>query len=340
MLQRRSFSRFPVLLRMRAVVARGPAGFVATALLWAAAIVATPPARATDYSTSEITKVVMLGSGTPVPHPERSGPAVAVVVNGTPYLFDAGVNVVRQAQRQTPTYGGSIPGLAAERLNRVFLTHLHSDHTLGLPDLLLTPWTFDRDGPLQVYGPEGTRELMDGIHAAWRADIDLRLYGAQPVNNLGWRSSVTELSGSGPVYADENVEIGAIAVRHGSWPVALAYRIKTPDRVIVLSGDNADPDLLLEATRGADLLIHEIYGKEGFGGTNPLVQADIEKWSAYMASFHTRTDKLAAMVEQAKPKLLVLYHEIFWSADPESNADEIRALYGGRVISSKDGDIF
>lgn len=297
-------------------------------------------AGAADYSTSEVTKVVMLGSGTPVPDPARAGPAVAVVVNDTPYIFDAGVNVVRQAQASTPTYGGTIAGLDATKLNRVFITHLHSDHTLGLPDLLYTPWIEGRDEPLQVYGPEGIGEIMAGLHAAWRADVDLRLYGEEPINNHGWRSEVTELSGPGPVYQDDNVRIEALSVDHGSWPIAFGYRVETPDRVIVISGDNADPDLLLDAARGADILLHETYGKENFGAGNPHFLADVPKWTAYMASFHTRTDLLAAMAEKAKPGLLVLYHEIRWSDDPEVNAEEIRAVYDGRVISGRDGDIY
>src|SRR5438045_1453486 len=95
------------------------------------------------------TKVVMLGSGTPNADPDRSGPAVAIVVNGESYLVDAGPGVVRRAALAQRV--DSIPALAPAKLRRVFLTHLHSDHTTGLPDLILTPWVLERTVPLDVY---------------------------------------------------------------------------------------------------------------------------------------------------------------------------------------------
>ena len=96
---------------------------------------------------SPVTQVVLLGTGTPNPSPERSGPSVAVVVHDTPYLVDFGPGVVRRATALSPRYGGSIKGLAAKNLKHAFLTHLHSDHTAGYPDLILTPWVMGRDAP-------------------------------------------------------------------------------------------------------------------------------------------------------------------------------------------------
>ena len=94
----------------------------------------------TDYSTSKITKVVMLGTGNPNPSPFQSGCGVAIVVNDVPYLVDFGPGIIRKAAAVTPQYGGTIKGLAAKNIKRAFLTHLHSDHTTGYPDLILTPW--------------------------------------------------------------------------------------------------------------------------------------------------------------------------------------------------------
>ncbi len=93
-------------------------------------------AAVAELPQSSTTKIVLLGTGTPNPEPDRSGPAVAIIVNDTPYLVDFGPGVVRRAAAMSPTYGGNIAALEVERLKVAFLTHLHSDHSAGLPDLL------------------------------------------------------------------------------------------------------------------------------------------------------------------------------------------------------------
>src|SRR3954470_21393382 len=110
-------------------------------------------ATAIPAVAAESAKVIILGSGTPIPDPSSSGPCVAVVVNGQAYLFDAGPGVVRQAEAAAEKFG--LAALDATHLTRLFITHLHSDHTLGFPDLILTPWVVGRAQPLQVYGPKG-----------------------------------------------------------------------------------------------------------------------------------------------------------------------------------------
>lgn len=132
---------------------------------------------------SETTQIVMLGTGTPNPFPDRSGPSVAIVVNDEPYLIDFGPGVVRQASAMSPEYGGSVKGLAVENIKHAFLTHLHSDHTVGLPDLILTAWTVGRDEPLKLFGPEGTKHMADKVLEAYEEDIRYRLYSEQPANN-------------------------------------------------------------------------------------------------------------------------------------------------------------
>ena len=119
-------------------------------------------------SDTSVTKVAMLGTGTPNPFPDRSGPSVAVVVNDEAYLVDFGPGIVRRAASLSPEYGGDIPGLAVEKLNHAFLTHLHSDHSVGLPDLLLTSWVAGRDRPLKLFGPEGTASMAKNIIAAYK----------------------------------------------------------------------------------------------------------------------------------------------------------------------------
>ncbi len=278
------------------------------------------------------TRVVLLGTGTPNADPERSGPATAIVVDDRAYLIDAGPGIVRRAAKAARDLG--IDALKVQNLNHVFLTHMHSDHTLGMPDLLLSPWVLDRPDPLNVYGPPGTRALMDGIGEAWAEDIELRTNGLEPrsANRDGYRP-VTEEVLPGLVYEDDLVKVYAILVHHGSWEYAYGYRFEGPDRTIVISGDAAPTEALVEACNGCDILVHEVYSAEQFVTRPP-------EWQRYHSQFHTSTTELADIATRARPGLLVMYHHLFWGTDDEGLVREIReAGYQGDVVSGKDLDI-
>src|SRR6187431_2991239 len=122
----------------------------------------------TQLDSPSKTRIVLLGTGTPSPDPERSGPATAIVVNGTPYLIDFGPGVVRRIAAASQK---GVPGLSVLNIKHVFLTHLHSDHTAGYPDLILTPWVLDRTAPLQVFGPKGIKRMTEHILKAYGEDI-------------------------------------------------------------------------------------------------------------------------------------------------------------------------
>lgn len=284
-------------------------------------------------SDTSITKVAMLGTGTPNPFPARSGPGVAVVVNDEAYLVDFGPGIVRRAASLSPEYGGDIAGLAVEKLNHAFLTHLHSDHSVGLPDLLLTSWVAGRNRPLKLFGPEGTASMAENIIAAYEEDIRYRLYSDQPANNQGWRIATTEVTETGIIFKDSNVTVEAFRVPHGSWPDAWGYRFTTPDKVIVISGDTAPSDLLLEHARDADVLIHEVYSLEGFQKKEP-------RWQKYHAGNHTSTHELGELAAKARPKLLVLYHQLLWGSSHETLLREVREVYDGNVVSARDLDVY
>jgi len=285
-----------------------------------------------ETGPSDITQVVMLGTGTPNADPERSGPAVAIVVNDRPYLVDFGPGVVRRAAAMSPTYGGSISGLEVRNLRYAFLTHLHSDHSAGLSDLILTPWVLERDKPLELYGPDGVEDMASHVLKAYQADIDYRINGLEPANDAGWRVNVHEVE-EGVVFEDENVKVEAFRVRHGTWPNAFGYRFTTPDRVIVISGDAAPDEALVKYARGADILIHEVYSVEGF-------QRRDEFWQRYHSTNHTSAHELGEIAARAKPGLLVLYHVLFWGASEETVLREVREKYSGKVILANDLDVF
>lgn len=269
------------------------------------------------------TRVVLLGTGTPNAIPDRSGPAVAVTVNGAVYLVDAGPGVVRRA---------AAAGLAMERLTRVFITHLHHDHTLGLGDLIFTPWTLGRTAPLAVYGPAGIGPMTDHLSRAYAEDVRMRLDGLEPANETGHVVQALEIT-PGVVYRDSNVTVTAFAVPHGSWPLALGYKFVARDRTIVISGDTRASEALAAQCDGCDVLVHEVYAQAGWD----RLPAD---WQRYHASFHTSAVDLGRIAALARPKLLVLYHQLHWSATPQQIVEEIGRSFRGRVAYGKDLDVY
>ena len=273
------------------------------------------------------TQLVLLGTGTPQASPERSGPATAVVFNGKSYLFDSGAGVVRRASAAAAQK--KIPALAAGQLRRVFLTHLHSDHTVGLSDLIFTPWQNGRTVPIEIWGPKGTRAMVRHIEAAYSQDIDIRVKGLERAVPAGHEAIVHEISG-GYVYHDGDVSIEAISVRHGTWPQSFGYKIKTPDRTIVISGDTAPADSLANACNGCDILLHEVYSAASAAPRVPT-------WPEYMRTFHTSTAELADIAAKAKPKQLILYHIL---GAPSDVLKEVQQKYSGTVVIGNDLDVF
>lgn len=278
------------------------------------------------------TRLVILGTGTPNTDPERSGPATAVIVDDRAYIIDAGPGVVRRAAKAARDR--VIPALKAQNLNHVFITHLHSDHTVGLPDLLYTPWVLDRPDPLHVFGPPGIETMMNGIADAWAIDIDLRVNGLEPRehNKDGHQPLTTEVL-PGLIFEDDLVRVFAFRVNHGSWENPYAYRFEGPDRTIVISGDTAPAESIVEACNGCDVLVHEVYSAEGFKSRPP-------EWQRYHLAFHTSTEELAELASRARPGLLVLYHQLYWGSDDDALIAELRAAgYEGRVVSARDLDV-
>ena len=262
------------------------------------------------------TQVVMLGTGTPIPDPDRTGPAVAIVVDTTAYLFDAGTGVVRRASaagrngvKAFASRGGA-QSQYAPRFDRVFITHLHSDHTLGLADVIFTPWIQGRRVPFDVYGPPGVGKLVNGILDGNAEDIAERIAASGGPQPNGVKVVVHDVA-EGVVFQDERVTVRAFAVPHAGWKFAFGYRVETPDRVIVISGDARANPAIAAQCRGCDVLIHEVYSDAGFATLPPVRQA-------YHAQAHTSATQLGDIATQAKPKLLILYHQLFFGSSDDT----------------------
>lgn len=287
--------------------------------------------RATPRQTSvqSQTQIVILGTGTPNADPDRSGPSVAIVVNETPYIVDFGPGVVRRAAAANRK---GIKGLAMPKLTKAFVTHLHSDHTAGYADLIFTPWVLEREEPLEVFGPRGLKSMTSHILKAYREDIRVRLDGLEPANATGYKVKVHEIK-PGIIYRDQNVTVTAFLVSHGSWPQAFGYRFDTPDRSVVISGDCAPSESVVRNCDGCDVLIHEVYSEVAFKTRPPV-------WQKYHSVFHTSSRQLAELATRARPKTLILYHQLFWGRSDEDLVNEVRQYYSGEVVSGSDLAIF
>ncbi|MEX2180683.1 MAG: MBL fold metallo-hydrolase [Gemmatimonadaceae bacterium] len=295
------------------------------------ALGAALPASAQSAPTATPTQLVVLGTGTPNADPERSGPALAVVRNGRSYLVDAGPGIVRRAAAASARH--DLAALAPQNLRVLFLTHLHSDHTVGMPDVILSAWTLERTVPLEVYGPPGTRTMVEHLLAAYAADIRNRVDGLEPANATGWQVNVHEIV-PGVVFDDGNVRVRAFAVPHGDWEHAFGYRFESTDRTIVISGDTRASDAVVAACDGCDLLAHEVYSAERFA-TRPT------EWQRYHARAHTSTIELAALATRARPALLVLYHQLYWGTDDARLVLEVEgAGFAGRLVSARDLGVY
>ena len=277
------------------------------------------------YNTS---KIILLGTGNPNPNPERSGPSVAIVVGDTPYIVDFGPGVVRRAAKARKA---GIDALRPRNLKHAFLTHLHSDHTTGYPDLIFTPWVMQRDAPLEVYGPSGIRAMTDNILAAYEEDIRERIDGLQPSNDIGYKVNVHEIE-PGMIYKDSNISVEAFRVNHGSMD-SFGFKFHTPDRTITISGDTAPTDELIEKYYGSDVLIHEVYSVSGYENYP-------DEWKKYHSTVHTSSYKLAEIASMVKPGLLILYHQLFGRASEEELLAEVRRGYDGTIVSGKDLEVY
>ena len=270
------------------------------------------------------TQVVLLGTGTPYPDPKASGPATAVVVGKRVFLFDAGAGVMRQM---------NAAGLPINGPEATFITHLHSDHTLGYPDLILTSWIMRRRQPLEVFGPPGLKRMTKHLLAAFSEDIEIRTRGLEREVPGYLRVDVHEIQ-PGVVFDREGVRVTALRVPHGSWKNAFAYRVDTPDRSILISGDTAPSKDLISAAKNIDVLVHEVYLSTNL---KPENRPGGELWPQYMKEFHTSERELGEIAAKANCKTLLLTHIIRFGGTDEQLVSGIRdGGYVGRIVVGRD----
>ena len=266
---------------------------------------------------AQVLTATLLGTGTPRPDPARQGQAILLEAGERRLLFDAGRGALLRLRRI---------GVGAETLDRVFLTHLHFDHTVGLDDVWLTARLWQRPGPLPVAGPEGTAEFVGHLRAAYRADVAAR------AAHSGLPAAAGRLEGRdlepGVALRDGELTVTAFAVAHGPVP-ALGYRIDYAGRSVVISGDTAYTENLVRHAQGADVVIHEVMmASEAMLERNPRLRRVSES--------HATPAAVARAFREIGPRLGVLVHMLPFGLSEEDALAAVRAGWDGDVRIGRD----
>ncbi len=273
------------------------------------------------------TQLILLGTGTPNLEPHRFQASLAVVVDDSAYIVDCGGGTMQRLLQAF--HDKDIAALAPKKLTRLFLTHLHPDHTVGLADFLIGPWVDERDETVQIYGPTGTDAMVKHLLQAYVIGIGEHQHGLAPIAHP-LDVVVIEIE-AGVIYQDELVAIEAFRVSHGGLD-AFGFKFQTSEKTIVISGDTCPTPSLIEQAKGCDILVHEVYSAK-------QLKRRSMGWQAYHQKMHTSTIELAEIANKVRPKLLVLTHQLPWQTTLEKLREEIAELYNGEVVNGCDLDI-
>ncbi|HEX6083872.1 MAG TPA: MBL fold metallo-hydrolase [Thermoanaerobaculia bacterium] len=270
--------------------------------------------------TADRFRITLLGTGTPKPVMERFGPSILVEAGSEVLLFDAGRGSLQRLEQA---------GVPYARLTALFLTHLHSDHVVGLPDLWLSGWLVSRRAtPLEVWGPAGTAEMVARLREAYEFDLQIRVEDDQ-ANAEGGRLIATDVE-EGVVVKRNGVTVKAFLVDHAPIEPALGYRIDYRGHSVVLSGDTRKSENLIKHAKGVDVLIHEVAASD----KDDLARSSL---SRSILAHHTTAAEAAAVFRETAPKLAVYSHIVLRGA---ASADDVlrdtRRTYDGKLVMGSD----
>ncbi|MEM8935849.1 MAG: MBL fold metallo-hydrolase [Pseudomonadota bacterium] len=270
--------------------------------------------------------VTVLGSGTPVPSATQFGSAVLVQAAGKHFMFDCGRGcTTRLAQLD--------PSLIA-KVDHLFVTHFHSDHLMGIDDLLLNGWTQGRKAPLKTWGPVGTNDMMLAIQEAFRVDIDQRKSDGVPAPSAALDDYYTDLPAEGGLVLDEDgIKITAFIVDHGSVEPAYGYKLEYNGRAVVISGDTTETPSLYEYGRGADVLLLEVVSPSM---TEYIATHFSQKQLEKVLSLHLTAEQASDIFNGTNPRIGVYYHTSRGGNSVDSLLSVTNALYAGEVVVSHD----
>jgi ribonuclease Z len=274
--------------------------------------------------------VTLLGTASPTPRPDRFGPSTLVEAGDQKLLFDAGRGVPIRLRQI---------GVPLGRIDVLFVTHYHSDHVTGIPDVWLTGWLSPpygrRTAPFRVIGPTGARALMSNLEKAYALDVKIRLED-EKLPPEGVAIAAEEFDKDGVVYEKNGVKVTAFAVEHGAAiKPAVGYRVDYKGRSVTFSGDTRYDENVVKHATGTDLLIHEV------GSARPELMAASVPVQRIIAH-HTTPREAGQVFSRAKPKLAVYAHIVLLSNEKisEPTLDDVvaetRLTYSGPLVVGED----
>lgn len=301
-------------------------------ILWLSAFLFSSPFTLAQVpplpATQEEFRVTLLGTGSPAPVMNRFGPGVLVQAGGKVLLIDCGRGTTQRLLQA---------GLKLGQVDALLITHLHSDHIVGIPDLWLTGWLeanyAQRNGPFVVFGPSGTKTLMDGLTRAYDWDIKARI-ADQNLNPQNIKSVVSEFK-EGVIYNQDGVVVTAIEVDHGDLlKPAFGFRIDYAGRSVTISGDTKFSENLIKHANGTDLLIHQV----------AAAREELMKLPTFrvILAHHTSPQEAGTLFTRVQPKLAVFYHFVLLGtpkvpAVTEKEVFELaRKTYSGPLLIGED----
>jgi ribonuclease Z len=273
----------------------------------------------TDVPSKDI-RVTLLGTASgPRAFVDKAGISTLVEAGGERLLFDAGRGFMQRLVQA---------GFPMSAVTKLFLTHLHSDHVIGVPDLMLSPWSAapERKVPLEVWGPDGTRDMMRHLNDAFEFDIHMRRDVDESFSPAGIRMVAHDIQ-PGKVYEKNGVTVTAFLVSHGLVRPSYGYRVDYRGRSVALSGDTSPNDNLVAVCKGVDLLVHEAIDLDVLRSLVP----DKLRMDAIVAR-HTTPEQAAGIFSKVSPRLAVFSH----SPGTAAIVEQTRQSYSGRVEMGED----
>ena len=273
------------------------------------------------HAPAQNLKVTLLGTGTPDPGMARFGPGILVEAGKQKLLFDCGRGITQRIEQIKVPFA---------EVDALFLTHLHSDHVVGIPDLWLTGWIRRRTTPLRVWGPPGTREMMEHLQQAYQFDVHVRRDVDEKLPPEGV-AIVAKNVEQGVVYENGGIKVTAFTVDHGAVKPALGYRVDFAGHSVVLSGDTRFSENLIHFAEGADVVIHEVMDPDAFRKKYPSLSPERVQ---SIVGHHTTPEQAGTVFARVKPKLAVYSHIV--PPDASALIPLTRKTYSGPLEVGED----